>query len=149
MRFAGASAAVPEPHMETPRTASDDASAAQLVKQVSEQTQRLIRQELALARLEVTDKVKHAGIGAGLLAGAGFVTFFGLATLIAMLVLVLATALEAWLAALIVAVALFALAGSMAVIARGQIKRATPAAPQQTIESVKADVEEVRSHAHT
>lgn len=135
--------------MESPRTASDDASAAQLVKQVSEQTQRLIRQELALARLEVTDKVKHAGIGVGLLAGAGFVAFFGMATLIAMLVLVLATALEPWLAALIVAVALLALAGSMAVIARGQIKRATPAAPQQTIESVKADVEEVRSHAHT
>ena len=135
--------------MESSRTASDDASAAQLVKQVSEQTQRLIRQELALARLEVTDKVKHAGIGAGLLAGAGFVAFFGMATLIAMLVLVLATALEAWLAALIVAVALLALAGSMAVIARGQIKRATPAVPQQTIESVKADVDEVRAHAHT
>ena len=135
--------------MESSRPTSDDASAAQLVKQVSEQTQRLIRQELALARLEVTDKVKHAGIGAGMLAGAGFVAFFGMATLIAMLVLVLSTALEAWLAALIVAVALLGLAGAMAVVARGQIKRATPAAPQQTIESVKADVEEVRSHAHT
>lgn len=135
--------------MESSRTTTDDASAAQLVKQVGEQTQRLIRQELALARLELTDKVKHAGIGAGMLAGAGFVAFFGMATLIAMLVLVLATALEPWLAALIVAIALLALAGAMAAIARGQIKRATPAAPQQVIESVRADVEEVRSHART
>lgn len=135
--------------MESARTPPDDPSTADLVKQVSEQTQRLIRQELALARLEVADKLKHAGIGAGMLAGAGLVAFFGVATLIAVLVLLLATALEAWLAALIVAVALLAVAGAMAVVARGRIKRAAPAAPRQTIESVKADVEEVRSHAHT
>jgi uncharacterized membrane protein YqjE len=124
-------------------------SAAELVKQVSEQTQRLIRQELALARLEIADKAKHAGIGAGLLVGAGFVAFFAVGTLVAMLVLALATAVDAWLAALIVTVALLAVAGLMGVIGRGQLKRATPAAPEQTIESVKADVEEVRAHAHT
>jgi uncharacterized membrane protein YqjE len=124
-------------------------SAAELVKQVSEQTQRLIRQELALARLEIADKAKHAGIGAGLLVGAGFVAFFAVGTLVAMLVLALATAVDAWLAALIVTVALLAVAGLMGVIGRGQLKRATPAAPEQTIESVKADVEEVRTHAHT
>jgi uncharacterized membrane protein YqjE len=124
-------------------------SAAELVKQVSEQTQRLIRQELALARLEIADKAKHAGIGAGLLVGAGFVAFFAVGTLVAMLVLALATAVDAWLAALIVTVALLAVAGLMGVIGRGQLKRATPAAPEQAIESVKADVEEVRAHAHT
>jgi uncharacterized membrane protein YqjE len=124
-------------------------SAAELVKQVSEQTQRLIRQELALARLEIADKAKHAGIGAGLLVGAGFVAFFAVGTLVAMLVLALAIAVDAWLAALIVTIALLAVAGLMGVIGRGQLKRATPAAPEQTIESVKADVEEVRAHAHT
>lgn len=134
--------------MESSRTPPDP-SAAELVKQVSEQTQRLIRQELALARLELTHKVKHAGIGAGMLAGAGLVAFFAVGTLVAMLVLLLATALQAWLAALIVTVALLALGGLLALLGRGQLGRAAPAAPQQTIENVKADVEEVRSHAHT
>jgi hypothetical protein len=126
-----------------------DASAADLLKQVSEQTQRLIRQELALARLELTDKAKHAGVGAGMLAGAGLVAFLGACVLVATLVLLLATALDAWLAALVVAVALLGLAGLLAVGGKGQLERATPAAPEQTIESVKADVEEVRSHAHS
>ena len=134
--------------MESSQTPPGDPSAAELVKQVTEQTQRLIRQELALARLELSDTVKHAGIGAGMLAGAGFVAFLGVGTLVAVLVLVLATALEDWLAALIVAVVLLAIAGVLAALGKGQLGKAAPAAPQ-TIESVKADVEEVRSHAHT
>ena len=135
--------------MESSRTQSHDPSAAELVKQVSEQTQKLIRQELALARLEISDKAKHAGIGAGMLGGAAFAAMLGVGTLIAMIVLLLATALEPWLAALIVAVALLAIAGILAVAGKGQLARATPPAPEQTIESVKADVEEVRTHAHT
>ena len=135
--------------MDTPSPPPQESSAADLLKQVSEQTQRLIRQELALARLELTDKAKHAGIGVGMLVGAGLVAFFAAGILVATLVLVLATALDAWLAALIVAVALLALAGLLAVLGKGQLERATPPAPEQTIESVKTDVEEVRSHAHT
>ena len=135
--------------MDSPSPPPQESSAADLLKQVSEQTQRLIRQELALARLELTDKAKHAGIGVGMLVGAGLVAFFAAGILVATLVLVLATALDAWLAALIVAVALLALAGLLAVLGKGQLQRATPPAPEQTIESVKADVEEVRSHAHT
>lgn len=134
--------------MQSSRTQPHEPSAAELVKQVSEQTQRLIRQEIALARLEMSDKARHAGIGAGMLAGAGVVALLALGTLVAMLVLVLATALDAWLAALIVSVALLALAGTLAASGKGRLARATPAAPERTIESVKADVEEVRAHAH-
>ena len=129
--------------MESSRTQSHEPSAAELVKQVSEQTQRLIRQELALARLEMSDKAKHAGMGAGMLGGAAMVAFFGVGTLIAMLVLLLATALDAWLAALIVGVVLLAIAGILAASGKGQLARAAPAAPERTIESVKADVEAV------
>ena len=135
--------------MESFRTQSHEPSAAELVKQVSEQTQRLVRQEIALARLEISEKAKHAGIGAGMLAGAGFVAFFALGTLVALGALALATAMEAWLAALIVMVVLFALAGILAILGKSRLGRATPAAPEQTIRSVKADVEEVRAHAHT
>src|SRR6185295_6946573 len=111
LTFGAGGRAVPGADMDRPSPPPHEASAADLLKQVSEQTQRLIRQELALARLELTDKAKHAGIGAGLLAGAGLVAFFGTCVLVATLVLLLATALDAWLAALVVAVALLGLAG--------------------------------------
>lgn len=135
--------------MESSRTPSPDPSAAELVKQVSEQTQRLLRDELALARLEVSEKVKHGGIGAGLLAAGALIAILGLGTIVAMLVLALATAVAAWLAALLVAVGLLLLAAILALVGKGQLARAAPPAPEQAIESVKADVEEVRAHART
>jgi uncharacterized membrane protein YqjE len=134
--------------MQSSSTQPHDPSAAELVKQVSEQTQRLIRQELALARLEISEKVKHAGIGAGMLAGAALTALFAGGTLVAMLVLVLATAVDGWLAALIVAAGLLAIAGLLAASGRKQLTRAVPPAPEQAIENVKADIEEVRTHAH-
>jgi uncharacterized membrane protein YqjE len=134
--------------MDSPKAQSHDSSAAELVKQVTEQTQRLIRQELALARLEISDKVKHAGIGAGMLAGAAFTALFAAGTLVAMLVLLVATAVDGWLAALIVAAGLLAIAGLLAAGGRKQLARATPPAPEQAIESVKTDIEEVRAHVH-
>jgi len=127
----------------------EDRSAAELVKQFSEQTSRLVRQEIALARLEVRDKIKHAGIGAGLFGGAGVLVVFGVATLVACAVLVLATAIAAWLAALIVAVALFAIAGVMAVGGRKQVAQAAPPAPEEAIENVRADIQEVKAHARS
>jgi uncharacterized membrane protein YqjE len=135
--------------MQSTRTEPNDPSAGELVKQVTEQTQRLIRAELALARLEITEKVKHAGIGAGMLAGAALTALFAGGTLVAMLVLVLATAVDGWLAALIVAVGLLAIAGLLAALGRSQLARAVPPAPEEAIENVKADIEEVRTHAHT
>jgi uncharacterized membrane protein YqjE len=135
--------------MQSSSTQPHDPSAAELVKQVSEQTQRLIRQELALARLEISEKVKHAGIGAGMLAGAALTALFAGGTLVAMLVLVLATAVDGWLAALIVAAGLLAIAGLLAALGRSQLVRAVPPAPEEAIENVKADIEEVRTHAHT
>ncbi len=124
--------------------AGDDRSAADLIKQVSEQTQKLVRQEIALARLEIRDKAKHAGKAAGLFGGAAFAALFGAATLVAALVLVLATAMDAWLAALLVAVVLLAAAAVMGLGGKKQIEQATPAAPEQAVESVHADIEEVK-----
>jgi Flp pilus assembly protein TadB len=124
--------------------ANDDRSAAELIKQVSEQTSKLVRQEIALARLEIREKIKHLEIGAGLLGAAAFFALFGAATLIAALVLVLATAMEAWLAALVVAVVLLGGAGIMALSGKRQIAQATPPAPEQAVENVHADIEEVK-----
>jgi hypothetical protein len=127
-----------------PARANDDRSAAELIKQVSEQTSKLVRQEIALARLEIRDKLKHFGIGAGLLGVAAFCALFGAGTLVAALVLVLATAMDGWLAASIVAVVLLGGAGIMALGGKRQIAEAAPPAPEQAVENVQADIEEVK-----
>jgi hypothetical protein len=120
----------------------------ELIKRATEQTSRLVREELHLAQLEMQAKAKHAGIGLGLFSGAGVVALFGVATLIATAVLALATALAAWLAALIVAVGLLAAAGVMALVGKRQVAAATPPLPEQAIDSVHEDIDEIKARSH-
>ena len=131
--------------MEQPTT--NDQSVSELVKQLSTQTSALVRQELKLAQLEMTEKGKHAGIGAGLFGGAGLVAAYGVGALIAAIILVLATFLYDWVAALIVAVVLFAVAGVLGLTGKKQVEQATPPAPEEAIESTKRDVDEVKGRA--
>jgi Putative Actinobacterial Holin-X, holin superfamily III len=121
----------------------DTASTAELVRLAVDQVTRLARNELQLARAEMSGKARRFGAGAGLFGGAGVVALYGLAALVAAAVLVLALVMPAWLAALIVAVVLFAVAGVMGLLGRGQIRRGSPATPEQTLNSVKADVQTV------
>lgn len=125
----------------------DERPIAELVQQLSQQTATLVRQELQMAQLEMKEKGKRAGIGAGLFGGAGGLAFYGLGVLLAAIVLGLATFLEPWIAALIVAVVLFAVAGVLALTGKKQVEQATPAAPEQAIASTKRDVDEVKGRA--
>ena len=129
------------------RNTSTQEPIGDLVKQLSEQTATLVRKELQLAQLELQEKGKRAGIGAGLFGGAGLIALFGAGTLIAAIVMLLATALDAWLAALIVAVVLLAIAGVAALMGKKQVEQATPPAPEQAIQSTKRDVEEIKGRA--
>jgi MFS family permease len=124
-----------------------EASLAELVKQLSEQTSRLARQEVELAKAELTVKGKRAGIGLGMFGGAGAIGFYALGALIAAAVLGLATAVTAWLSALIVAVVLGAIAGVMALQGKSKVQQATPPMPEQTTASVKEDVQWAKSRA--
>jgi uncharacterized membrane protein YqjE len=124
-----------------------DQQIGDLVKQLSEQTSTLVRKELKLAQLEMQEKGKRAGIGAGLFGGAGLVALYGVGVLIAAIVLLLATALDAWLAALIVAVVLLAIAGVVALMGKKQVEQAVPPQPEQAIQSTKLDVEAVKQSA--
>jgi uncharacterized membrane protein YqjE len=127
--------------------ATEETSTKELVRELSEQTTTLIRKELALAQLELKEKGKRAGIGGGLFGTAGLLALYGLGALIACVILALATAVDAWLAALIVAVVIFAAAGVAALMGKKQIEQATPPAPEQAIASTKRDVQEVKEHA--
>ena len=136
--------------MATPANGTNDASqasVAELVKQLSEQTSRLARQEVELAKLELVDKGKRAGIGAGMFGAAGVFGFWGLGALTATAILALSLAMKSWLAALIVTVVLFAVAGVAALMGRKNVAEATPPIPEQATESVKEDVQWTASRA--
>jgi nitrate/nitrite transporter NarK len=120
---------------------------AELVKQLSEQTSRLARQEVELAKAELTAKGKRAGIGAGMFGGAGVFGVYALGALTATAILALSTAVTAWLAALIVTVILGVIAGVLALQGRNQVQQATPPIPEQATESVKEDVQWAKTRA--
>ena len=116
-------------------------SLGELLKQLSQETTRLVHQELELAKAELTQKGKQAGTGAGMFGGAGALGLAALGALTACFILALDVVMPAWLAALIVAVVYGIIA--FVLVRRGQarIRRATPPVPEQTIETVKEDVE--------
>ena len=120
----------------------------ELVKQLSEEISQLVRDEVRLATLEMTGKAKTAARGAGLFGGSGVMALYGIGCLLAAAIIALAGVLSPWLAALIVGVALFAVAGIAALAGKGQFKRATPPIPSRAAESVKADVEQIKESAH-
>ncbi|HLM27002.1 MAG TPA: phage holin family protein [Thermoleophilaceae bacterium] len=118
-----------------------------LVQRMSQQTADLVRKELELAQVEMKEKGKRAGIGAGLFGGAGLISAYAVGALIAAAILGLATAVDAWLAALIVSVVLFAIAGVAALVGKKQVDQATPPQPEQAIASTRQDVDEVKGRA--
>jgi hypothetical protein len=119
-------------------------STADLVRHVTELVPRLVQEELALAKAELTQKGKHAGVGAGLFGGGGLFAFFGLALLITAAVLGLAEAVPAWASALIVAAVLLVVAGILAALGRSQVKQAVPPVPTEAVDSTKQDVQAVK-----
>jgi membrane protein len=125
---------------------------SELVHDLSEQATRLVRAEIELAKAELADKGKKAGLGAGMFGGAGLFGVFGFGALTAAAIAALATAMDTWLAALIVAVVYFAVAGIAALMGKSKVSQATPPAPEkalesgrETVEVTKARVKEARS----
>jgi Flp pilus assembly protein TadB len=128
-----------DPQRET-ETRLNGASTAELVRSASEQMSRLMRDEVRLALAEMKTKGRQAGVGAGMLGAAGVTALYGVAALLATVILLLALVMPAWLAALIVAVVLFAVAGVMALVGRRQVRQIGPPVPEEAVASVKADV---------
>jgi uncharacterized membrane protein YqjE len=125
-----------------------DASTGELVKQLSEQVSQLVRDELKMARLELTRKGRFAGLGAGLFGVSGLVALYAIACLLAAAIIAIAGEIRPWLAALIIGLALLAVSGVAALMGRSRMRRATPPMPEQAVEGTKADVEEVRERMH-
>lgn len=122
----------------------EDASVGELITRLSEQTTRLVRAELLLARNELQATAKRAGRASGLLGGAGAVALYGMGALVAAAIIALALVLPAWAAALIAAGALFLIAGIAALAGGSQLRKAFPPVPQQALTNVKQDIAEVK-----
>lgn len=118
---------------------------AELVKQLAQETSTLVRQELDLAKAEVTTKAKKAGFGLGELGGAGLVALYALGALTACVIAALALVLPVWLAALIVTVVYALIAGVLALIGRRQLQEGLPPTPTQTQETVREDIQWVQN----
>jgi hypothetical protein len=117
-----------------------DRPTGDLVKDATEQAQTLIRQEIELAKAELGEKGKRAGIGAGMFGGAGLFGLFAFAALTAAAIGALDLLVPFWAAALIVAALYGAIAGVLALTGKNQVQSATPPVPEQTVETVKEDV---------
>jgi len=117
-----------------------DRSLGDLVGSLSTQTSTLVRKEIELARVELQEKGKVAGRGAGLLAGGAVFGLLALGALTAALIAVLSLAMDTWIAALIVMALWAIVAAVLAKAGQTALKRATPPAPQ-TVETVKEDIQ--------
>jgi uncharacterized membrane protein YqjE len=116
-------------------------STGDLVKQLSEQTTTLVRKEIELAKVELAAKGKVAGEGAGMFGGAAVAGLLALGALTVVIIALLDKAMELWVAALIVTLVYGALAAFLALSGRDRVKAGMPAAPEQTVETVKEDVQ--------
>jgi uncharacterized membrane protein YqjE len=113
----------------------------ELLRDLSQEATTLVRKEIELAKAELTEKGRKAGTGAGMFGGAAALGLAALGALTACLIAALDAALPLWLAALIVAIAYAGIAAMLALRGKRQTEQAIPPTPDQTIETVKEDVE--------
>jgi hypothetical protein len=119
--------------------------ASQLMRDVS----LLVRQEVELAKEEMREKGRTLLPGLGMLGGATLVALYAAGAATAFLVLVFSLFLDAWAAALVVALALAAIAAVLGALGKDRVADAGPPIPEQTIESVKEDAQWVKEQARS
>jgi Putative Actinobacterial Holin-X, holin superfamily III len=124
---------------------TDEASISELMQRLSDQTSSLARKEIELAKAEVTQKGKRLGIGAGAFGAAGIIGLFAFGALTAGLILLLGTAVDDWLAAVIVGAVYTVAAGGLALTGKQQVEAGSPPVPERAIESTKQDVEAAKA----
>jgi Putative Actinobacterial Holin-X, holin superfamily III len=128
----------------TPVLRPGAASTADLVRQATSQISTLVRDELALARIELVAKGKRAALGGGLLAGAATFALYGIGLAIVLAVVGLDLVWPLWLAIAVVAAVVFAAAGIAALVGKRQLAAAAPLIPKQAISGIAADLETVK-----
>ncbi len=116
-------------------------SFGELLSGLASDTSLLVKQEIELAKVEVSAKAKKAGKGAGMLAGAAMAGLMALITLTLLLIVIFDAFLELWLAALIVLIIWGAVAAVLALTGKKKLQEAAPPVPEQTTQTLKEDVQ--------
>jgi uncharacterized membrane protein YqjE len=129
----------PELRVPGERAELRDRGTGELVRELSAQASRLVRQEVELAKAEMTEKGKKAGIGVGMLGGAAVACLLMLGSLTACLIVALA--LSAWAAALVVTALWGVIAGVLVLQGRARLEEMGKPVPEKTVETVKEDVQ--------
>jgi uncharacterized membrane protein YqjE len=137
------------PHHGEEHPASYDRSLSDLLKDLTTDISALIRQEIALARVEMTQKTKIYARASAMMAVAGVLALLAIGVLTACIILAINVALPAWLAALIVGVAYLIIAGIFILVGRARLRRAGRPVPEQTIQTIKEDVSWARQQARS
>lgn len=126
----------------TPRTKRR--SLIELLTDVPRLVSELVTAEIEQLKAELTAKLKGLGVGAGLIAGAAVVLLFMVGVLLTAAVLALSLVMPGWAAALIVAAVLLIIAAILGWIGYVKLKATMPPMPEDTIASVKKDIDVVR-----
>jgi len=126
-----------------------DRPTGELLRDLSDHTTTLVKQEMELAKAELQEKGKQAGLGAGMFGGAGLFGLGAFAAVTACLIAALDQVMEIWLAALVVAVAYAAIAAVLAMTGKQKVKQAVPPVPEQAKDSVKEDMEWAKTQARS
>jgi len=124
-----------------------DRPLGEVARDLTRDVSLLVRQEVELAKAEMAQKGRTAAPGLGLLGGAGVVALMAAGAVTAFLILALSTFLPDWAAALIVGVVLAAVAYVLAKQGKERVTDAGAPVPEQTIETVKEDVEWAKTRA--
>lgn len=135
------------PHRDGASRVEGTESTGELITQLSEQTSRLVHDEIQLAQSEFKETAKHAVRGTGLFGAAGAIALYGVGALVAAAIAALALVLALWASALIVGAALLVVAAVAALAGKSQVRQVSPK-PQRTMDSVRRDVAEIRQGSH-
>jgi Protein of unknown function (DUF1469). len=122
------------------RFQKDEQSLGDLFSELANETSTLVRQEVALAQTEMTQKAVKAGKNIGFLVVSGAVGYAALLAFMAGLIAILAYFLPVWLAAFIVAVIAGGAAYFTGMPALAELKKMDPA-PRETVETLKEDAQ--------
>ncbi|MCL2423136.1 MAG: phage holin family protein [Micrococcales bacterium] len=130
--------------MTSQSTGADERSLGELFAAVSEQSARLVRAEIDLAKAELSAKGKELGVGGGMFVAAAGLAFFGAGTLITTLILVLALVLPPWAAAAVVTLVIFAVVAALVLVGKAKLQASGSPVPQAAIDGLKEDLDVVK-----
>ncbi len=124
-----------------------DAPTSELAGDLARQVTSLVHNEIELAKAELAQKGRRAGLGAGAMGAAAVFGFLGLGCLLAAAIAGLHLVVAVWVSALVVGGACLVVGGVSVLAGRHEVRQATPPVPTEAIESTKEDVRWLKTQA--